>query len=194
MSIESKTIADAAEAVRLTETRNRARIGTLLSLTLVALLGLMWLVLSFSTQSFATPNNIQNLLRQGAMTAILAIGETFVIITAGIDLSVGAIVGFTSVITALLLTHHFPIFAAVLITLGVGFLIGLCHAFGITSLGLPPFIMTLATMTALRGIGLLITNGATISITTKAFTDFSIGSFLGVPNLFWMVLLVGIPS
>jgi ribose transport system permease protein len=185
---------EATEALEVAATKRRARLGVLFNLTLLILLALLWVALAFSTKTFWTPVNISNLLRQGAMIAILAVGETFVIITAGIDLSVGAIVGFTSVITALLLTHHFPIFVAVLITLGVGFLIGLFHAFGITSLGLPPFIMTLATMTALRGIGLLITNGATISITTKAFTDFSIGSFLGVPNLFWMVLLVGIPS
>jgi ribose transport system permease protein len=185
---------EATEALEVAATKRRARLGVLFNLTLLILLALLWVALAFSTKTFWTPVNISNLLRQGAMIAILAVGETFVIITAGIDLSVGAIVGFTSVITALLLTNHFPIFAAVLITLGVGFLIGLFHAFGITSLGLPPFIMTLATMTALRGIGLLITNGATISITTKAFTDFSIGSFLGVPNLFWMVLLVGIPS
>ena len=184
MSIESKTTADAAEAVRLTETRNRARIGTLLSLTLVALLGLMWLVLTFTTQSFATPNNFQNLLRQGAMTAILAIGETFVIITAGIDLSVGAVVGFTSVIIAMLLTGGFPIWASVILTLLLGLAIGAFHAFGISKLGLPPFIMTLATLTALRGIGLLMTNGATISITNDDFTGFSRGGFLIFPNLF----------
>ena len=117
MSADSKTDAQIADAVQLTATRNRARIGTLLSLTLVALLALMWIVLAFSTQSFATPNNIQNLLRQGAMTAILAIGETFVIITAGIDLSVGAVVGFTSVIIAMLLTNGFPIWASVILTL-----------------------------------------------------------------------------
>ena len=133
--------------------------------------------LSFSTKSFATSNNIQNLLRQGAMTAILAIGETFVIITAGIDLSVGAVVGFTSVIIAMLLTNGFPIWAAIVITLLFGFAIGAFHAFGISKLGLPPFIMTLATLTALRGIGLLMTNGATISITNDAFTGFSRGSF-----------------
>ena len=185
MSVDSKTAADAAaDAVRLTETRNRARIGTLLSLTLVALLGLMWIMLAFSTQNFATPNNIQNLLRQGAMTAILAIGETFVIITAGIDLSVGAVVGFTSVIIAILLTNGFPIWAAILITLLFGFAIGAFHAFGISKLGLPPFIMTLATLTALRGIGLLMTNGATISITNDDFTGFSRGSFLFVPESF----------
>ena len=195
MSADSKTTtAEAAEAVRLTATKNRARIGTLLSLTLVALLGLMWLVLTFSTQSFATPNNFQNLLRQGAMTAILAIGETFVIITAGIDLSVGAVVGFTSVIIAMLLTGGFPIWASVILTLLLGLAIGAFHAFGISKLGLPPFIMTLATLTALRGIGLLMTNGATISITNDDFTGFSRGGFLIFPNLFWMVVLIAIPA
>src|SRR6516165_9285004 len=202
MSVEGKI--EMSEAVQLAATKRRARIGTLLSLTLVALLALMWLVLAFSTTSFWTYNNITNLLRQGAMISILAIGETFVIITAGIDLSVGAVVGFSTVVAALLFTHNFPIFAVVLITLGIGFIIGLFHAFGITSLGLPPFIMTLATMTVLRGFGLILTGGSTISINNSTFTSFSYGSFgvgwlpgLGVvpiPNLFWMVLLVGIPA
>ena len=93
--------------------------GRLLSLTLLALLALMWLVLAFSTNSFWTYNNISNLLRQGSMIAILAMGETFVIITAGIDLSVGAVVGFASVIVAWLLTHGFPIWASILITLAI---------------------------------------------------------------------------
>ena len=86
MSVEGKI--EMSEAVQLAATKRRARIGTLMSLTLVVLLALMWLVLAFSTTSFWTYNNITNLLRQGAMIAILAIGETFVIITAGIDLSV----------------------------------------------------------------------------------------------------------
>jgi ribose transport system permease protein len=163
-------------------------------LTLLALLALLWIVLAFSTPSFWTYNNITNLLRQGAMTAILAIGETFVIITGGIDLSVGAVVGFTSVIIAWLLTHGYPIWGALIITLAFGLVIGVFHGFGITKLGLPPFIMTLATLTALRGIGLLITNGATISITNTDFTGFSRGDFLGVPNLFWMVVVVAIPG
>jgi len=192
MSVEGKI--EMSEAVQLAATKRRARIGTLLSLTLVALLALMWLALAFSTTSFWTYNNITNLLRQGAMIAILAIGETFVIITAGIDLSVGAVVGFTSVIVALLLTNGFPIWLAVIITLLIGIAIGVFHAFGISKLGLPPFIMTLATLTALRGVGLLITNGATISITNDQFTGFSRGEFLGVPNLFWMVVVVAVPG
>jgi ribose transport system permease protein len=184
----------ASEERQLAVTRRRAQLGTLLGLTLLGLLAILWIALAFSTNSFWTYNNISNLLRQGAMTAVLAIGETFVIITAGIDLSVGAVVGFTSVIIAWLLTHNFPIWASMLITLGIGLVIGAFHGFGITKLGLPPFIMTLATLTALRGIGLLITNGATISITNTDFTGFSRGDFLGVPNLFWMVLVVAVPS
>jgi ribose transport system permease protein len=192
MSVEGKI--EMSEAAQLAAAKGRARIGTLLSLTLLALLALMWLVLAFSTKEFWTYNNITNLLRQGAMIAILALGETFVIITAGIDLSVGAVVGFTSVIISLLLTNGFPIWASIIITLLVGLVIGVFHAFGISKLGLPPFIMTLATLTALRGLGLLITNGATISITNDTFTGFSFGDFLGVPNLFWMVIVVAIPG
>ena len=171
-----------------------AAIGILLSLTLLGLLALMWLALSFATNTFWTATNITNLLRQGSMIAILAIGETFVIITAGIDLSVGAIVGVTSLAIALLLGADFPIWLAIAITLLIGVGIGLCHAFGIVQMGLPPFIMTLASMQALRGVGLLITNGATISITNDTFTDFSQGAVFGVPNLFLMVLLVAIPA
>jgi ribose transport system permease protein len=195
MSVEAKKSDETiAAAAQLAASKRQARMGTLLGLTLVGLLALMWIVLAFSTNSFWTYNNISNLLRQGSMIAILAMGETFVIITAGIDLSVGAVVGFTSVIVAWFLTQGFPIWAAILITLAFGFAIGTFHAFGISKLGLPPFIMTLATLTALRGIGLLITNGATISITNTTFTGFSRGDFLGIPNLFWMVVVVAVPA
>ena len=80
--------------------RGGAGLNILLGLTLLALLLVMWLVLSVETKTFWTSNNIANLLRQGAMIAILAIGETFVIITGGIDLSVGAVAGFVSMAVA----------------------------------------------------------------------------------------------
>jgi ribose transport system permease protein len=182
------------EVRQLAATKRRARFGALLGLTLVALLALMWIMLAFSTRSFWTYGNISNLLRQGTVVAILAIGETFVIITAGIDLSVGAVTGFSTVIIALLLASNVPVWASILITLVVGLVIGAFHGFGITKLGLPPFIMTLATLTAIPNIGFLITNGATITITNDAFSAFSRGDFLGVPNLFWMVVVVAVPA
>jgi ribose transport system permease protein len=122
------------------------------------------------------------------------VGQTFVIITAGIDLSVGAIVGFTSVIVAWLLQAGVPLWLSIVLTLLIGVAIGAFHGFGIVRMGLPPFIITLATLTSLRGIGLLITNGATISIGHEGFTDFSRADFIGVPSLFWMVILVAIPA
>jgi ribose transport system permease protein len=168
--------------------------NALFGLTLLALLVLLWVILSVATSSFASANNISNLLRQGSMIAILAVGQTFVIITGGIDLSVGAVVGFSTVIAAMLINAGVPVFAAILITLLVGVAIGLFHGFGIVKMGLPPFIITLATLTSLRGIGLLMTNGNSISINNDAFQEFSRNSFVGVPNLFWMVILVGIPA
>jgi ribose transport system permease protein len=173
----------------------RRRLNIPFGLTLVALLVLLCVVLTFTTSSFMTERNIPNLARQGSMIAILALGETFVIITAGIDLSVGAVVGFASVIVSMLLSNGVPIWAAVLITLAFGVLIGGFHGFGIVKMGLPPFIITLATLTSLRGIGLVLTNGSTISITNDAFTDFSRNDLFGlIPNLFAMVIAVAIPA
>lgn len=174
--------------------RRGSRMGLMLSLTLLGLLLLMCIALALSTDTFLTEKNITNLLRQGAMVAIIAVGQTFVIITAGIDLSVGAVVGFCSVAVAWLLVHGFSIEAAVMLTLLLGMAIGAFHGFGIVQLGLPPFIMTLASLTALRGIGLLITNGATISGLPDSFTDFSRANLFGVPLLFWMVMLVAAPA
>ncbi|MFC5759840.1 MULTISPECIES: ABC transporter permease [unclassified Rhizobium] len=172
----------------------RRKMNILFGLTLIGLLVFLWVLLGLSTASFWTPLNISNLLRQGAMTAILALGQTFVIITAGIDLSVGAIVGFCTVIIAWLLQAGVPLWAAIALTLAIGVAIGAFHGFGIVHMGLPPFIITLATLTSLRGIGLLITNGSTISITDESFSNFARADFLGIPSLFWMVILVAIPS
>jgi ribose transport system permease protein len=172
----------------------RKRMNILFSLTLVGLLLFLWIVLGLATDAFWTPLNISNLLRQGSMTAILALGQTFVIITAGIDLSVGAIVGFAGVIIAWLLQAGVPVWAAILITLIFGVAIGAFHGFGIVRMGLPPFIITLATLTSLRGIGLLITNGSSINITNEDFSNFARADFLGIPSLFWMVILMAVPS
>lgn len=175
--------------------KTKRNLNFLFALTLLGLLVLLCVALSFATPNFATDKNISNLLRQGSMIAILAVGQTFVIITAGIDLSVGAIVGFSTVVVGGLIQADWPVWAAVLVTLIMGLGIGAFHAFGIVSMGLPPFIITLATLTSLRGIGLLMTNGSTINITKAAeFTQFSRDSFLGIPNLFWMVVLVAVPA
>ncbi|RVB20018.1 ABC transporter permease, partial [Mesorhizobium sp. M7A.F.Ca.CA.001.07.2.1] len=112
--------------------------NVLFGLTLLALLVLLWILLSVATTSFASANNMANLLRQGSMIAIMAVGQTFVIITGGIDLSVGAVVGFATVVVAMMINAGFPIWLAILVTLLVGVAIGMFHGFGIVKMGLPP--------------------------------------------------------
>jgi ribose transport system permease protein len=171
----------------LTETRNRARIGTLLSLTLVALLGLMWIMLAFSTQNFATPNNIQNLLRQGAMTAILAIGETFVIITAGIDLSVGTLMTFCAVVAGVFLTYwELPMWTGIVAAIAAGALCGSVSGTLIAKMKIPSFIATLGMMLVLKGLSLVVSGGKPIYFSnTENFSVISQDSLLGyvVPGL-----------
>lgn len=170
------------------------RFGFLLNLTLVALLVAMWVLLSISTTSFATFGNFENLLRQDSMWSIMAVGQTFVIITAGVDLSVGAVVGLTSTIIAMLLAGGVPIWLSIILTLLIGVVIGIINGFGIVRMRLPPFIMTLATMTALRSFGLLITDGQTVGGLPLNFILFSSHRTLGIPNLFIIVILIAIPA
>jgi ribose transport system permease protein len=172
----------------------RTGFGFLLSLTLLGLLLLMWGILSVLTDSFASIDNMTNLLRQASLWSIIAVGQTFVIITAGIDLSVGAVVGLAGTVVAMLLKTGMTPPLAIALVLGLGMLIGLFHGVGIVRLGLPPFIMTLATLTTLRGIGLLITNGQSVGGLPDSFTNFSRISVFGIPSLFLMVIAVAIPA
>ncbi|MFC3073537.1 ABC transporter permease [Shinella pollutisoli] len=183
-----------AENKRASVKKKGVRFGVLLNLTLFFLLLAIWAILAFTTESFLTENNITNLMRQFSLLAIIAIGQTFVIITAGIDLSVGAVVGLTSVIVAMLLAAGVPIWLAVSLTLLAGVLIGAVHAFGVSYMKLPPFIVTLAGLTGWRGLGLLMTNGLGISGLPPEFNAFSRGFVLGLPTLFWMVVVVAVPA
>jgi ribose transport system permease protein len=198
----------------LASQKARFEFSRLLGLTLIGVLLAMFLFLSWKTTTFATPGNMSNLARQGAIFAILALGQTFVIITAGIDLSVGAVASFITVIVAMLIQSMVPgiaealavvgmpeaaanvigIWIAILAALLLGMAIGAFHAFGVVQMGLPPFIITLATFTALRGVGLLMTNGSTINVTNDAFTGFSRGEIFGIPNLFVVVIVVAVPA
>lgn len=172
----------------------RNHFAFLLNFTLLGILLLLGVILTFVTSVFLTDVNLKNLMRQASLWAILAVGQTFVMIEAGIDLSVGSVVGLSSVIVAMLLTNGIPIPLAVVITLCCGGIIGSINAFGITTLKLPPFIMTLAGLTSLRGVALLMTNGGPIAGLPLRFTDFSRAEFVGLPTLFWVVLAVAVPA
>ena len=92
----------------------------------------MWITLSLVTSTFATTGNITNVLRQSSLWSIIAIGQTVVLITAGIDLSIGSVVGLASCIVAIMLNKGYPISVSCIFTCLCGLGVGAVHAFGIT--------------------------------------------------------------
>ncbi|PIK32743.1 ribose ABC transporter permease, partial [Bacillus siamensis] len=128
-------------------------------------LGLLILVLIVSVlnPSFLEPLNILNLLRQVAINALIAFGMTFVILTGGIDLSVGAILALSSALVAGMMVSGIDPILAVIIGCAIGAVLGMMNGLLITKGKMAPFIATLATMTVFRGLTLVYTDGNPIT-------------------------------
>jgi ribose transport system permease protein len=161
------------------------------SLKLILFVFLLWLFLSVTTRSFLTVNNIENLVRQTAVVQLIAVGQTFVMITSGIDLSVGSVIGLSGVTAALLMKAGIPIWLSVIFTILFGCCVGLANGLLVTRAKLPPFIVTLAGLTVYRGAALLVTNARIVSGLPREFTRFGNMNILGVPSLFVVVLVLG---
>lgn len=149
-------------------------------------------VLILTTSDFLTLTNLDNLVRQVTVFAVLSVGELFVILTGGIDLSVGSVLGLSGGVTALLLASGVSIPLTIVIGLGVGLGIGLINGLLVTRMGLPPFIATLGMLGAARGLVLLLTGAKTIAPLPDAFNAIANGYFLGLPSLFWILVLVAV--
>jgi ribose transport system permease protein len=149
------------------------------------LLGLIILVVivSILNPSFLEPLNILNLLRQVAINALIAFGMTFVILTGGIDLSVGAILALSSALTAGMMVSGIDPILAIIIGCILGGLMGTVNGLFITKGKMAPFIATLATMTIFRGLTLVYTGGNPITGLgdNYLFQLFGRGYFLGIP-------------
>jgi len=128
-------------------------------------------VLAVATDAFFTGSNLSNVLRQNAFTAILAAGMTFVILTAGIDLSVGSVVGLSGMMCADVLTRGHGVAAGVVAGLLVGAVVGIFNGLVVTKVRIPPFIVTLATMQVVRGAAFKYTDARTISGLPPAFAS-----------------------
>lgn len=137
-----------------------------------------------ASPDFLTSRNAMNVITFSAIIAVLAIGQFFVILTGGIDLSVGSIVALSTVLTALMLKHGTPAGLAVIATLVVCAVAGLINGILIVWLGLAPFIATLATLSMVQGLSYIIQSTSLIQITNQHFVNwFSDGSLLfGIPN------------
>jgi len=141
--------------------------------------------LSIASPYFFTARNINTVLTQIAIVGVLSIGQLFVIITGGIDLSVGMVAQLINVILTILVVGGTPVPLAIAISLFVGISIGIINGILVYELGMPPFITTLGSMTVANGVSLLLTRGTNISGLPLSFANFGSGDFLGIPNLFW---------
>lgn len=180
-------------------------------LRLRAFIALIVLVIIFSILSpvFLTPASIIITINHIAINAVMAVGMTFVILSAGIDLSVGSIVGLTAMLVGGLIDEglvlrplgvivYFHTWAIVLIGLAVGVVIGAINGFIITRFNVAPFIATLGMLYVARGFALLRSNGATFpnlvgnpAYGNTGFPVIGYGTFLSIPFPIWIMLAVG---
>lgn len=172
------------------------------SRSLLALLALVVLI-SVLTENFLTVNNLWNVLRQISVNVCISVGMTLVVLMAGIDLSVGAVLAFSSVVCAGLLKHGISIPAfdlfigftplgGVLAALLVGLILGAFNGWVITRFVIPPFVATLAMLTMARGATMLYTQGIPISNLGANFEYIGSGWFIGIPLPVWISTLLAL--
>ena len=150
--------------------------GIFLALILVCAL------FSSMTSRFLTPTNISVILNQVSVNAILAFGVTFVIIAGGIDLSLGSLVAVCGVVVALLSQNNeYSLWLAIIGTLIAGIALGALNGFIVVLTKVPPFIVTLGTMTIGRGVALILSNGRPISDLNESLNFLGNGDLLGIP-------------
>ncbi|MBA3519041.1 MAG: ABC transporter permease [Rhizobiales bacterium] len=150
-------------------------LGALVALVAVMLIG------ALRNPEFLTPENVLNVLRQNAVLALLAVGMTIVIVSGGIDLSVGSVLSFTSVLSVVLARYGIPVAVVGPVIAGIG--LGLLNGFLVARLRLPPFIATLAMLLALRGLTIAVFGEETVPIKVgrAEFVAFGRAELLGVP-------------
>lgn len=172
-------------------------------LIILILIGLIVLLTIFTGGSFIKTQNLINVVRQVSAIGIIACGMTFVIITLGIDLSVGATVAVAAVVSASLAQTgqasvikfpglDLPVVVALVAALGVGALLGLLNGLLITKARIAPFIATLGGFTAYRGIAYIYSDGRPISTLKDGFNWFGQGDVLGIPVPIILFALVAV--
>jgi ribose transport system permease protein len=142
---------------------------------------LLFTGLSLLSDRFLTVSNLLNVLRQASINGIISVGMTYVILTAGIDLSVGSVLAICTVITADLLERQLPVPIALLSGLALGAVLGMTNGLIITKGRVPPFVATLGMMTVARGLALTYTQGRPITGLPDSFRFIGTGSVGPLP-------------
>jgi ribose transport system permease protein/inositol transport system permease protein len=149
------------------------------------------LVLSIISPTFRLPRNLLNIVKQASVNGILAMGMMMVVISGGIDLSMGSVVGFAGVCAALCgHPNQFPLIVPILAALGAGAAIGLINGVGVAYGELPPFIITLGTMSVARGLALVFSKGIPVIGLSDSFQVIASNSLFSIPMLSYYLIIV----
>ncbi|RYE76715.1 MAG: ABC transporter permease, partial [Hyphomicrobiales bacterium] len=159
--------------------------------TLIGLVAIL-VIFGLLAPDFLSQRNLLNILQQSSINACLALGMTLVIISGGIDLSVGPTAAIAAVITATLLVAGIPVPLAILAGLGIGALCGLVNGVLVAHVGLQPFIVTLGTLSTYRAIALIYTGGNPVLGVPQEFRTLFNGTIAGIPNSVVMVAVVAL--
>lgn len=160
---------------------------------IIALLAMCIFLVIFPTtrNTFLTPKNVFNILRQNASNLFLATGMTMVIILGGIDLSVGSVIALSGVAAAgCVVNLGLPEAVGFLVAIGIGAVVGMANGFVICKTDIPPFIVTLASMNITKGIALVLTGGSPIRCMTDAFKFPGAGYVGAVPTPIILMIIV----
>ncbi|WP_299995816.1 ribose ABC transporter permease [uncultured Clostridium sp.] len=155
-------------------------------------LALLCVIITFVSPAFMTLSNITNVFTQVSTNAIIAVGMTFVILTGGIDLSVGSTVAISGAFAASIIKSTNNVFLAIIVAGIVGIVIGLINGLLISKGKLQAFIATLATMTIFRGVTLVFTNGTPISKLSESFVNIGNGKlgFIPIPVVITVIVFI----
>lgn len=145
--------------------------------------------LALATPHFLTTVNLSSVVRQTAVINIMALGMTLIIVSGGIDLSVGAILAMGGLLGTMAMEKGYPIWAGVLVGILTGCFWGNVNGVLTTRLRINPFIVTLGTLGIVRGLTLIISNGLPVHQIPKGFSFLGEGNVLGVPFVLWILLL-----
>ena len=152
-------------------------------MTLIIILALFFVVLTILTPRFMSLRNMTNLVRQTSIIGVVSIGMTYVIMSGGIDLSVGSVLAVSGMTSALLMRSGVGPLPATIVALVVGVVLGIVNGVLIYDGRVPAFIATLGMMTAARGMVMLISGARMVTGLPDSFVQFAQGSLFGIPSL-----------
>ena len=164
--------------------KEKKNIGALISEYFIFVIFIaLVIVLTCLKPSFITPGNLVNILKQASINGILAFGMMFVIVAGGFDMSVGSTVAFTGVLAAMLGQGNYPLIVPLAVAMLGGLAVGIANGIGVAVGNLPPFIMTLGTMTAVRGLALVVSGGKPVIGISPQYKAVAASTIGGIPML-----------